>query len=54
MCEYLPDDYWIFDAGNDLYLTTTLITGFYVYIENPLQSLCPGHGCPLLEQTLIL
>ena len=57
--KYLPDHCRIFSAiapgmalpptslwsntGNNLDLTTALFTGFDMYIEYTLQSLCPGH-----------
>ena len=51
--EYFPDDPGIFDTGNHLYRTTAFAADHDLFIENPLQALRPGDGCPLLEGILI-
>jgi hypothetical protein len=30
--EYLLNNCWVFDAGNDAYIATAFVTGFYVFI----------------------
>lgn len=46
MGQYLINDLLIFDTSNYLYSTSTVSTGFYIYVEYPFQSLGPGHGRP--------
>jgi len=41
--KYLPNHYRVFNTGDDSDVTTALTTGFYVYIEDALQSPCPSH-----------
>ena len=54
MVQNLPDDRWIFNAGNYLGRTTADPAGRNVNIEHPFQSLSPGHrnmalcGCFLI------
>jgi len=43
MVQYLPDDRWIFNAGNHLGRATADSAGFHVNVEHPFQSLSPGH-----------
>ncbi len=38
MSKYLLNNYWVFDTGNNLDITTTLSEGFYVDIEHPLKA----------------
>jgi len=52
--EYLLDDHGIFDAGNDPDITAAFTAGFNINIENPLQPLCPGHGCAAFCWSLVL
>ena len=54
MREYLRDHRRVFDAGNDTDITTAVTAGFNVDVEDPLQSLRPGHGCALLSGCLLL
>jgi hypothetical protein len=42
--ENLVDDRLILDAGNHFGFASALWTNRYIYIEYPLQALCPGHG----------
>ena len=46
MGEYLVDDHRILNAGDHFDGTAACTARFDVDIENPLQSLCPGHRCP--------
>lgn len=43
MIQYLPDNHWIFHTGNNLDWPLTLLAGFDINIEYPLQSLSPTH-----------
>ena len=44
MIQNLFNDCWVFDTGNNLDGTATMLTGFNVDIEYSLQSLRPSHG----------
>jgi hypothetical protein len=42
--EYLFDDHWVFDAGDDFHRPAAVVTGFDVDVEDMLQALRPAHG----------
>lgn len=45
--EYLFDDHWVFDAGDDLHRPAAMATRFDVDVEDTLQALRPGMAaCP--------
>lgn len=48
--EYLLDDDWVIDGGDDLGFPAADATGFDVDLEHPLQSLRPSHGRPALTR----
>jgi len=43
MGKYFLNHYRIFYTGDDPDVSTAFTAGFYVYVEYPLQSFCPGH-----------
>jgi hypothetical protein len=51
--KYLLDDYRVFNTGDDSDVITAFAAGFYVYVENALQSLCPGYGGPFFGRGLV-
>lgn len=52
MSRYGPDHCRIFNAGYDPDINATRVAGFYTYIENTLQSLCPGYRSPFFGRDL--
>ena len=52
--EYLVNDQWIFNAGDDFDGATAFTARFDVDIEHPFEPLCPGHGCPAFGGGLVL
>jgi membrane protease YdiL (CAAX protease family) len=52
--ENLVDDRLILDAGNHFGFASALWTNRYIYIEHPLQALCPGHRLVPLLRSLII
>ena len=49
----LIDHHRVLDAGDNLYSTTAFTAGLDIDIENPHQSLCPGHGCARFGRRLV-
>ena len=52
--EYLLNNRWVFDAGDDLDITTALSAGFNINVKHALQALCPGHCCVAFGRSLVL
>ena len=46
MGEDLLDHHRVFNTGNDLDGAAAFTAGFHVDIEDALEALRPGHGCP--------
>ena len=44
MCENFVDDGLVLDRGNDPGLAAADPASLYIDVEDPLESLCPGHG----------
>jgi hypothetical protein len=42
--QYLLDDHWILDAGNDLDGAAAFTARFDINTEHALEPLCPSHG----------
>ena len=41
MCEILLYGLWVFDCGNDFHFATTLVAGFDIDVEDPLEESGP-------------
>ena len=52
--KYLLDDHRVLNAGNHYDGAAAFRARFDVDIENPLQSLSPGHRCPAFGKRLVL
>ncbi len=46
MRQYGLDHHRVFNAGNDVELTSAVLAGGHIDIEDPLEVLRPGHGSP--------
>ncbi len=52
--EDLLDRCRFFDVGDDLCGTTAVLAGLDVDVEQLLQALCPGHGCPAFDRCWVM
>ena len=54
MAEYLLDDHWIFDAGDDPDRAFALLALTDVNAEHPLEPSCPRHGSALFHWVTVI